>query len=405
MKNKKIIAFIFLIALLAFPLLSSKKTTDLKSKAIELIRSSIVADTHEDTPTTIYEGKSITIRREDGQIDFPRMLEGGLNSPVFAIWIPNKLDNKNPEVYALKVMAATLREIYKNEKLVEIAYSSDDIQRIVKSGKIAITFSLENSSVFHSVEYVDIFYKLGIRMASLTHMSSNYLSDSSTGKEKWSGLSPLGKEIIRRMNKVGMIVDVSHLSDKAVEDILSISTAPIIASHSCARALAEHPRNLSDKLIMTIAAKGGLIDVNFASFYLDGNLLKRYKEISKKYKKLKAQIEKKYPNKGEKYKKEIEELKRAQKKEYYSVKPDLKIVVRHIKYIKELVGIDHVGIGSDFEGIGNSAPKGLEDVTHLPDLVVEMIKAGFTDSEIKKVLGLNFIRLYKEVEKRKTINL
>ena len=404
MRRKVLVIAIITILFLSLPLLS-KKSPDLRIRAIKLIRSSIVADTHEDTPTTIYKGENITIRREKGQIDFPRMLEGGLNSPVFAIWISNKLDNKDPEVYALKVMAATLKEIYKNEKLAEIAYSSDDIERIVKNGKIAITFSLENASVFHSVEYVDIFYKMGIRMASLTHMSSNYLSDSSTGKEKWSGLSPLGKEIIRRMNKVGMIVDVSHLSDKAVEDILSISTAPIIASHSCARALTEHPRNLSDKLIKAIASKGGLIDVNFASFYLDGTLIKRYKEIAKKYKQLIKKLEERYPKKGKEYETKLEEIKKAQKKEYQNAKPDLKIVVKHIKYIKELVGIDHVGIGSDFEGIGNSAPRGLSDVTHLPDLVVEMIKAGFTDIEIKKILGLNFLRLYKEVEKKKTINL
>ncbi len=389
----------------AISLLFSGQNNDLKKKAIKIIRESIVADTHEDTPTTIYRGKSITIRRSEGQIDFPRMLEGGLNAPVFAIWIPNKLDEKNPEVYALKVMAATLKEIYKNEKVSEIAYSSDDIKRIVESGKIAITFSLENSSVFHSPEYVDIFYKLGIRMASLTHMSTNYLSDSSTDKEKWGGISPLGEEIIRRMNKVGMIIDVSHLSDKAVEDILEISSAPIIASHSCARALAEHPRNLTDKLIKAIAEKGGLVDVNFASFYLDGTLRDKYKKISKKYKKMKEELDKKYQNGGKEYEEKIKELKEMQKKEYYSIKPDLSIVVKHIKYIKNLVGIDHVGIGSDFEGIGNSAPRGLEDITKLPDLVVEMLKAGFSESDIKKILGLNFLRLYKEVEKKKTINL
>ncbi len=403
-KRVFLILGIVLIFLTTSPLIS-ENSKNLKEKAIKIIRSSIVADTHEDTPTTIYRGKSITIRRSEGQIDFPRMLEGGLNAPVFAIWISNKLDEKNPEVYALKVMSATLREIYKNENIAEIAYSSNDIKRIVEKGKIAITFSLENSSVFHSSEYVDIFYKLGIRMASLTHMSTNYLSDSSTDKEKWSGISPLGEEIIRRMNKVGMIVDVSHLSDKAVEDILRISTAPIIASHSCARALAEHPRNLTDKLIKAIAERGGLIDVNFASFYLDGSLREKYKKIKKKYDGLIEEVKKRYKNNGEKLEREINVLKEKRKEEYSAAKPDLSIVVKHIMYIRDLVGIDHVGIGSDFEGIGNSAPRGLEDVSKLPDLVVEMIKAGFTDEEIKKVLGLNFLRLYKEVEKKKTINL
>ncbi len=400
-KGVKVVLILFFATSLLFP----EQNKDLKKKAIKIIRESIVADTHEDTPTIVYRGKSITIRRNEGQIDFPRMLEGGLNAPVFAIWIPNKLDEKSPEVYALKVMAATLREIYKNENIGEIAYSSNGIKKIVESGKIAITFSLENSSVFHSPEYVDIFYKLGIRMASLTHMSTNYLSDSSTDKEKWAGISPLGKEIIRRMNKVGMIIDVSHLSDKAVEDILEISSAPIIASHSCVRVLAEHPRNLTDRLIKAIAEKGGLVDVNFASFYLDGTLKDKYQKISKKYKEIKKDLDKKYPNKGKEYEEKMRELKEMQKKEYSSIKPDLSIVIKHIKYIKNLVGIDHVGIGSDFEGIGNSAPQGLEDITKLPDLVVEMLRAGFSEIEIKKILGLNFLRLYKEVERKKTVNL
>jgi membrane dipeptidase len=402
--NKKLtLVFISLFIILS---LSFGKELTLKERAIKIVRNSIVVDTHEDTPTTIYKGVDISIRRDKGNVDFPRLIEGGLNSPVFAVWISNKKDENNPEVYALKVISLTLKVIKENNKIAEIAYSAEDIKKITRKGKIAITLSFENSSPMHNPEYVDIFYKTGIRMASLTHMSTNYLSDSSTDKEKWGGISPMGEKIIERMNELGMIIDVSHLSDKAVEDILKISKAPIIASHSCVRALAKDvKRNLPDNLIKRIAKSGGLIDVNFASFYLDGTLGKKYREIRNRYKEKIGELEKKYPSKGEEFEKELKIIKNNRKSEYENIKPDLSIVIKHIKYIKDLVGIEHVGLGTDFEGIGDASPIGLEDATKIPALVEEMLKQGFTEEEIKKFLGMNFIRFYKQVERIKTVNL
>ncbi len=402
MKKRTIVFIISIFFILSF---LYAKNDILRERAIKLIRSSIVADTHEDVPTSIYEGKDISIRRDKGNVDFPRFIEGGINSPVFAVWIPNKLDDKNPEVYALKVISKTLKVLKDNSKISEIAYNPEDIVRITKGGKIAITLSFENSSPMHNPEYVDIFYKVGIRMASLTHMSTNYLSDSATDKEKWGGISPMGEKIIKRMNELGMIIDVSHLSDKAVEDILRISNAPIIASHSCARALANVSRNLPDYLIKKIAEKGGLIDVNFASFYLDDTVGKKYREVRDKFKKEIQELEKKYPEKGEKYEEELKRLKKEKKEAYKKVKPGIGIVVKHIKYIRDLVGIEHVGLGTDFEGIGDSSPIGLEDATKIPALVEEMLKQGFTEQEIKKFLGMNFIRLYKKVREVKSVNL
>ncbi len=400
---KKII-FLFLSVLLIVNFSIAKKI-DYKKKAIEIVKSSIVVDTHEDTPTTIHKGVDISKRRKDGNIDFPRLIEGGLNSPVFAIWIPNSLDEKNPEVYAMKVIADTLRVIKNNNKISEIAYSSDDIIRITKEGKISITLSFENSSPMHNTEYVDMFYKIGIRMASLTHMSTNYLSDSSTDKPKWNGISPVGEKIIKRMNQLGMIIDVSHLSDNAVYHILKTSKAPIIASHSCVKSLADVKRNLSDDLIKKIAEKGGMIDVNFASFYLKSGMWKEFGKIRKKYKEQIDNLNKKYPDKGEVYEKEMKIIKDKMKEEMNEGKPDLGIVVKHIKYIKNLVGIDHVGLGTDFEGIGTANPIGLDDASKIPDLVEEMLRQGFSEKEIKKFLGLNFIKLYKKVEKIKSIKL
>lgn len=400
--NKKTISFIFVMSIM---FVSGIFTETVKEKALRIVKNSVVADTHQDTPTIIYEGIDILEDSEKRQVDFPKMIRGGINSPVFAIWISNSKDNKDPEIYALKVLSKTMGVIGKSSKFCDLSLSCDDITDITGKGKIAITFSLENSSVFHSVEYVDIFYRLGIRMASLTHWSSNFLCDSSTGKEKWGGLSPLGEKIIKRMNEVGMIVDISHLSDKSVEDILKISSAPIIASHSCVRKLGDHKRNLNDELIKKIAEKGGLIDINFASFYLDTDAKNEMSKIWKEYGVLYSNLKKKYPDEGIEYKKEKEILDKNRKKRGSGLRVGLSRVVDHIKYIRDLVGIDFVGIGTDFEGIGDTAPIGLEDASKMPNLVVEMLKEGFNEAEIKKVLGQNFLRLYKKVESAKTTDI
>jgi len=402
--NKKTAIFLSLLFLFTTLFLSA----DIEDKALSILKKSIVVDTHEDTPTRIYHGADISTLSNKGHIDFPRLAKGGLNSPVFAIWIPNRLDNKQPEVYALKVLASTLRIMNKNKKIAEVAYSSDDIKDITKNGKISVTLSLENSSVFHSEEYVDIFYKLGIRMASFTHMKTNYLSDSSTDKSKWGGISPLGEKLVKRMNELGMIIDVSHLSDKAAGNIIKLSKAPIIASHSCVRNLCNVSRNLPDRLIKAIAENGGYIGINFASFFLDENLRKKREKIMDEYRQKLSNLKEIYPEKGNEYKAKLNKAKQNLREKYAvlnKVKPDLKIIVDHIKYIKELVGIDYVGLGSDFDGIGDSAPIGMEDATCIPDLVIEMLKAGFTESEIKKFLGLNFLRVYKDVEQVKSVNL
>ncbi len=354
-KNKRYL--LFLIIFLSFSLLFA---VNFRKKAEKILKTAIIIDAHEDTPATIHRGIDITKPRKKGQIDLPAMFKGHLNAPVFAVWTPNRLDNVNPEFYTFNVISDVYRFVNRNRKYVEIVKKGKDIERIIRSGKIAIILSLENSSAMKDESFVDIFYLLGIKFASLTHMKTNFLSDSSTDKPLWDGISPRGKKIIERMSKVGITPDISHLSDKAAEDIIGISNIPVVATHSCVRSLSDVKRNLNDRLIRLLARKGGVIGINFFRYFLN-----------------------------------IKE-KRA----------SVKDVVRHIKYIKRLVGVEHVGIGTDFEGIGDKgAPEGIERASKMVNLVEELLKEGFTEKEIKMILGENFLRVLKIAEEKREIIL
>lgn len=401
---KKIFLTICFLVLIPSLMLISESTSE---KSLRIAKESIIADTHEDVPTKIFEGTDIGVTSEKSQIDIQKMKSGGLNAPVFAIWISNKKDNDNPEVYAMKVFASTLDAIKKYQASLQIAYSAKDIRDITSKGKIAVTLSLENSPVFHSPSYVDLFYGMGVRMASLTHWNTNFLSDSATDKPKWKGISPLGEKIIKRMNDLGMMIDVSHLADESVKDILSVSKAPIIASHSCAKSLSGHPRNLNDDLIKEIASKGGLIDINFATFYLKADLFKKMGTLRKEFNQKRKKIDEKFKGKSKDdpaYLKELKKIREDMQSKFNKFKkPKLDAIVKHILYIKNLVGINHVGIGSDFEGIGDNTPIGMEDASKFPALIEVMLKAGLTEKEVKKVLGENFLNFYEKVEIKKDL--
>ncbi len=354
--RKKLLLFFVLVNFSAFLCFS----IDYYKKAKEILKNSILVDAHEDTPTTLYRGVDITKKRKKGQVDLPSLFSGNINAPVFAIWTSNRLDRMNPEFYTFSVISAVYKFVKKNKRYVEIAKSVDDIRRITKKGKIAIILSLENSSAVKDESFVDIFYLLGIRFASLTHMKTNFLADSSTDRPVWDGISPMGRKITVRMSKVGIIPDISHLSDSAAEDVIEVSKIPVVATHSCVRNLSDVKRNLNDRLIRLVAKKGGVIGINFFKYFLNS------KE------------------------------KRA----------STKTVVAHIKYIRRLVGVEHVGIGTDFEGIGDKgAPKGLERADKMVNLVVELLKEGFSEEEIKLILGENFLRVMEKAEDMREIVL
>ncbi len=371
-------------ALVGLFLLGALKGESLQEKAERIVREAIIIDAHEDVPTTLLK-EDVSVRRGKGHFDLPRAFLGGLTAPCFAIYTPHSYDNNHPAEFALREVAGVYRFAYQNSDRVLIAFSWKDILRAKGEGKLAIVVTMENSSPVEDPSQLLVWRRLGLRMAILTHMRTNRYADSSTDKEKWGGLSPQGREMIKVMNRLGTLVDVSHLSDKAAEQAIELTELPPVASHSCARALNPVERNLPDYLIKAIASKGGVIGVNFFPVFLSPEVSSRWKEV---YGEFKRKL------KEEGREKAVEFLHRQMDK---LPKTDVKDVVKHIKYIADLVGIEHVGLGTDFEGI-SVAPVGLEDVSQFKNLVYEMLKEGFSEGEVKMVLGENFLRVFRRAD-------
>lgn len=393
MKKFKILIFLFLLTFVC-----SFKNDKLYKEALKIHKDAIVIDGHCDVPMLLSQNIDLSKKRKEGEFDLQRMKEGNVDVSLFAIFTPNSEDEKEPLKRALNILNSIYDFLEKNNKEIAILKSSEDILNLKKIKKNGIMISMENASPIEEISFLKIFYELGVRVIGLTHMENNKICDSSTSeKPKWDGLSPYGKELIKEMNRMGIVIDVSHASDKTVLDVLEISKAPIIASHSCTRALMPIQRNISDELIKKIAKRGGVIMVNFYAGFLD----KEWKENSDKVwgdlKPKMEELKKKYENEQEKYYKEAFDI----WKKYSPPLPKIDTLIGHIEHIIKIAGIDYVGIGSDFEGAG-SFLEGLENISKMPNLTYELLKRGHSKNDIEKILGGNFLRVLKEVEKKKT---
>lgn len=378
MKKKLALLLLFLLPIFLF-----SGNNPLWQKAEEIVKTSIIIDAHEDIPTTMLS-EDVSVLRNKGHFDLPRAFMGGLTAPCFAIFTNNKYDDNHPAEFALRELSNVYEFAFQHRDKVLIAYSYKDILRAKKEGKLAIIITMENSSPIENPSQLLLWKRLGLRMAILTHMKTNKYADSSTDQEKWGGLSPEGKEMVKRMNELGILVDVSHLSDKAAAQAIELTTLPPVASHSDARALNDVPRNLPDELIKAIAQKDGVIGVNFFPYFLSKKVKEPWEAFWKKAEELRKQ-----------YGVKADELIKEERKKLPNA--DISDVVKHIKYIANLVGVEHVGLGSDFEGI-SMAPEGLEDVTKFKNLVYELLKEGFTEKQIRMVLGENFLRVFKRAD-------
>jgi len=378
--------------------LQSQEKIDPKiwNKALKIHHRNIVIDTHCDTPMVMFNrGVNIGEKSDSNEVDLIRMKEGGLDAVFFAVYISNKLDKKHPSRRALEIIDEVYNQVSKYPELAELAFSSLDIRRIHKLEKRAILIGMENGGPIEgSLRLLRDFYRLGVRYITLTHNQHNDICDSSTGGEpRWEGLSPFGRKVVKEMNRLGMVIDVSHISDLAFWDVLKISKVPVIASHSCVRAICNTPRNLSDKMIKALAAKGGVIQLNFYSGFLEEEFRKKSEE---KYKLMQPQLK----ELEEKYKDNEAELWEAFSKLWKKHAPppaSVEVLLNHIDHIVKLVGVDYVGLGSDYDGAG-SFPRGLEDVSKYPLITYHLLKRGYKEKEIKKILGENFLRVFSAVE-------
>jgi membrane dipeptidase len=324
------------------------------------------------------------------------MKEGGLNAEFFSLYVkPWYVEHGGAARRTLDMIDSVYRAVERHPNDLMIATSVADIRRAKRQKKIACLMGIEGGhAIEDSLATLREFYRLGVRYMTLTWNNTNNWADAGRGQKRHNGLSDFGREVVTEMNRMGMLVDVSHVSDETMSDALDISKAPIIASHSSARALSNVPRNIPDDLLKRIAKNGGVVQVNFYSVFVDTNTVSP--QSAERDVRLKAQqdaINQKYKDDPERMAEENDKLEAA------NPLPPLPIskLIDHIDHIVKVAGIDHVGIGADFD-CANDMPEGARDVSMLPNITYELLKRGYSEQDIRKILGENVLRAFGEAE-------
>jgi membrane dipeptidase len=374
----------------------------LEQRALRLTRESLLVDTHIDVPYRLHaQGEArddVSLRTQGGHFDWERGRAGGLDLPFFSIYIPAEYQSQ-PKGSARALADELIDQV---EELVaragdkfEIVSSTEGARRVQDSARMGIALGIENGAALEDeLANVRHFHERGVRYITLTHSEDNLICDSSYAKtRRWGGLSPFGRLVVGEMNRLGILVDVSHVSDEAFDDVLATAQVPPIASHSsCRHFTPGFERNLDDERIRALARAGGVIQINFGSTFLTTEANQRQLSERERIQELcnAAGVTRSSP--------EGREIARQWRAEHPPVPTSLHDVVAHIEHVRELVGVEHVGIGSDFDGVG-SVPVGLEDVSRYPALVAELMRRGWSDADLRLLLGENLLRVWSEAER------
>lgn len=391
-----------LLLLALLPLLAHADTA-VSPATLALHQRLLVLDSHLDTPLTLTRpGWNILERhdyRQDGsQVDLPRMREGGLDGGFFAVYTPQGPRTEEGRAYASAYGLATLTRIRdvidRNPDSFALALTAADARRIAAQGKRVVFISMENADPLSSdPELLDTYYRQGLRMLGLVHFMNNDLADSATALPEWKGLSPKGRDLVQRANRLGILLDVSHASDAVFDQMLALSSAPLIASHSSSRAVNPHPRNLDDNRVRQLAAKGGVIQVNAYSDYLipltpnpDRN--KAMAALGARFHNLAALS----PEQVKALYQERDSLNLR----FAQPKASLDVFMKHLLHLLEVAGPDHVGIGADWDGGGGVS--GLDDVSQLPVITQRLLDAGYSEQQVANIWSGNLLRVLQAAQ-------
>ena len=371
------------------PMVNGTNVDSIAEQARKVHFSSIVLDTHIDVTPKLQTSWKFSDEHKEGHIDLPRMKKGGLSGLFFSIYMAGTVTGPKAVNDAIERIAAVPKLAEDMPDQVALCVTADQVRKAHKQGKIAALMGMEGGHMINnSLAILRMYAELGVRYLTLTHSVNTDWADSSGDQPKHNGLTDFGKDVVRELNKLGVMVDISHVADKTFWDALEISKAPMIASHSSCRAISGHARNMTDPMIKALAAKGGVIQINYLDQFIDNDLYL----YSQKTQPLMRELQQKYPGR------ENADKRREEVAKQFGAPPKAswERIVDHIDHAVKLVGVDHVGLGSDLDG--GSMPQGMEDCTQLPKITEALMRKGYSAADMRKILGENTLRVLAEAE-------
>src|SRR5471032_1486946 len=394
-------------AVLALPVLvltQAPPADGVSARAKQLHDRAIVIDSHDDTTQRLLSDKTFDIskRNKNGNIDVPRMREGSLNGLFFSIWVPSEMTGPPAVKKAMDLIDSVREAVRLHPADLMLATTAADIRKAKAEHKIAALMGVEGGHMIDDdLRLLRVYAALGVRYMTLTHFKNNNWADSSTDKPGHNGLTPFGKDVVREMNRLGVMVDISHVADKTFYDAIEVSTVPVIASHSSCRAIDKHPRNMTDDMLRALAKNGGVVMINYEVSFLseeyriasdkaNGDVVTQLSAMSKKCH-------------GDEACSTLESarINTAAMMSGQLPKVTWEKIVEHIDHAVKVAGADHVGLGSDFDGA--TMPIGMEDASKLPKLTDALLKKGYSEQDVQKILGGNILRVMEAVERAKDL--
>jgi len=401
--NRQIIAVALLLAL-AFPVCAQ---TTVSKKALEIQNSAIVIDTHADTPQRFLDENydiGSTDPKDRGHISLDKAKAGNLGAEFFSIWVDPETNQGHFAHHTLDLIDSVYEQAARHPDRMMMAFSVDDIERAHREHKLAALLGIEGGhSIENDVRLLRDYYRLGVRYMTLSWSNTNEFADSSGDinnpkVEHHDGLTDGGKQIVLEMNRLGMLVDISHVADKTFYDAIAVAKAPVIASHSSARALTDHPRNMTDDMLRAVAKNGGVVQVNFYSAFVDEN----YRKADAAQAKDRNDAVKAYNEQQKTAGKTVTYIDDDRIEREWTSKiprPPLSSLIDHIDHIAKVAGMDHVGLGSDFDGVNGATPEGIDSAADLPKITQALLDRGYSADDIRKILGGNLLRVFREAER------
>lgn len=396
MLSRSTFAFITCSLMFAVALSAQRAAApDYRVQAIQILKAVPLVDGHNDIPDAIRERGGVdSVDFSATQLglmtDIPKLREGQVGAQFWAAYVPvtTMHEGEHPAVYALEQIDLVLRLCARYPRDLAMAYTAADVERNFKAGKVSCLIGIEGGhAIESSLGALRMFYRSGVRYMTLTHWETTDWADAATDSAKHGGLTPFGEQVVLEMNRLGMLVDLSHVSDGTMSDALRVSRAPVMFSHSSARSISNHVRNVPDSILKLVTANGGIVMVNFNPGFVSETVRAYEDSMTARGKALRAA--------GVDSAALADSAKRWDRN---APKATLQQVADHIEHIRDVAGIDHVGLGSDFDGI-TSVPAGLENVSKFPDLIAELLRRGWRVDDVKKVVGLNALRVLRDAER------